>query len=102
MNYLILFVLAFFQNVAFSLVSRSRNRSSIRYHIFASIASNGVWFLTFRSLVTQNMDLSLFVPYCVGTVCGSVWGVKISMRIERWLGAESDSHLKIAAKLSSP
>ena len=40
------------------------------------------------------MNLGLFVPYCVGTVCGSVFGVKASMVIERMLGAESDAHLK--------
>lgn len=89
-----LMVLAFAQNVAFSIVSRSRNRDNITYHMVAAIASNAVWFLTFRQLVTANMSLALFVPYTVGTVAGSVWGVKISMRIERMLGAKSDSHIK--------
>jgi uncharacterized membrane protein YfcA len=91
---LVIMVLAFAQNVSFSIVSRSRNRSSMRYHLFASIASNGVWFLTFRQLVTRDMNLMLFVPYTIGTVAGSLVGVKVSMVIERWLGAESDAHLK--------
>lgn len=98
LNCLILLFLAFVQNIAFSLVSRSRNRSNMTYHVFASIASNGVWFLTFRSLVTQNMSFVLLIPYTIGTVCGSVFGVRISMRIEKWLGAESDSHLKTPPK----
>jgi uncharacterized membrane protein YfcA len=88
-----LMLLSFAQNVAFSLVSRSRNRNNISYHVIASICSNGIWFLTFRYLVTQNMNLTLFVPYTIGTVCGSVFGVKVSQVIERWLHAESDSHL---------
>jgi uncharacterized membrane protein YfcA len=92
--YLSLMLLAFAQNVTFSLVSRSRNRNNMTYHIIASIASNGVWFLTFRHLVTRDMSLDLFIPYTIGTVVGSVLGVKVSMRIERWLGATSDEHIK--------
>jgi len=87
-------LLAFVQNVSFSIVSRSRNRSSVNYHIIASLFSNTLWFLTFRELVTANMDWFLFIPYTLGTVVGSVFGVKISMKIEKWLGAESDKHLK--------
>jgi len=91
---LTLMPLAFVQSVSFSLVSRSRNRNNIQYHIIASIFSNAVWFLTFRELVTADMNLLLFVPYTIGTVSGSVFGVKVSQKIEKWLGAESDSHLK--------
>jgi hypothetical protein len=40
------------------------------------------------------MTWVLFVPYTIGTVSGSVTGQKISMWIERLLGAASDSHLK--------
>lgn len=89
-----LLVLAFAQNTAFSVVSRSRNRDNMTYHVIASVFSNGIWFLTFKQLVTADMTLSLFPVYCVGTVLGSVFGVKVSMLIERWLGAASDSHLK--------
>ena len=89
-----LMLLAFVQSISFSIVSRSRNRNNITYHIIASVFSNAVWFLTFRELVLSNMNLLLFVPYTIGTVIGSVTGVKISQRIEKWLGAESDSHLK--------
>ena len=40
------------------------------------------------------MSLSLFPWYCIGTVIGSLQGVKISMWIEKKLHAESDAHLK--------
>lgn len=86
--------MAFAQNVTFSLVSRSRNRDNVTYHICAAVLSNGVWFLTFRHMITNGMTLAMFLPYTIGTVAGSVFGVKISMIIERWLGAASDSHLK--------
>ena len=92
-THLSILLLAFAQNIAFSLVSRSRNRDSISYHIVAATLSNAVWFLTFRLLVTQNMSLDLFIPYTIGTVAGSVFGVQVSMRIEKLLGARSDSHI---------
>jgi hypothetical protein len=88
-----LMLLAFVQNVSFSIVSRSRNRNSMVYHLIAAIFSNGVWFLTFRYLVTSNMDFALFVPYTIGTVSGSLVGQKISMWIEKLIGATSDGHL---------
>jgi len=88
-----LLLLAFSQNTAFSIVSRSRNRDNISYHIIASVFSNGIWFLTFKHLITANMTLWLFPAYCIGTVAGSVFGVKVSMWIEKILGASSDSHL---------
>ena len=89
-----LMLLAFAQSVSFSIVSRSRNRNNITYHIIASVLSNGIWFATFKNLLTADMNWVLFIPYTVGTVSGSVTGVKISQKIEQWLGAESDSHLK--------
>ena len=89
-----LLLLAYLQNISFSIVSRSRNRSSIKYHLVAAFFSNAVWYLTFRSLVTNNMSLDLFPWYCVGTMFGSVTGVKISMWIEKWLHIGSDDHIK--------
>lgn len=98
MNFLVqslwMMALAFAQNTSFSIVSRSRNRNDMRYHLIAAVASNGIWFLTFRELVTHEMSFTLFIPYTIGTVAGSIFGVKISQHIEKWLGAESDSHLK--------
>lgn len=89
-----LMILAFVQSVSFSIVSRSRNRSSLRYHLIASVFSNGIWFLTFRQLVLANMTMFLFPFYTLGTVAGSLYGVTISMKIESWLQATSDDHIK--------
>lgn len=91
---LIILGLGFVQNISFSIVSRSRNRDNMRYHIIAASMSNGIWFLTFRQLVKSEMSFALFFPYCVGTVAGSVFGVKISMFLEKLLGASADGHLK--------
>lgn len=88
--------LAFAQNVSFSIVSRSRNRDNMTYHLVAAVLSNGVWFLTFRELVQADMTFVLFLPYTIGTVSGSLLGAKVAMVIERWLGATSDGHLRKA------
>ena len=87
-------VLAFIQNISFTLVSRSRNRDNKNFHIVASLFSNAIWFLTFKELITEDMDWYLLFPYIVGTVTGSVYGMKVSMKIEQWLGATADGHIK--------
>lgn len=91
---IIILLLAFIQNISSSIVSRSRNRNNMKYHMIASFFSNTIWFLTFRELVKADMSLVIFVPYVLGTMIGSVTGAKISMKIEKWLGASSDGHLK--------
>jgi hypothetical protein len=90
---LLILVLAFIQNVSFSVVSRSRNRDNVTYHLIAAVFSNTIWFMTMRQLVQADMTFLLFIPYTVGTVSGSLSGVKVSMLIEKWLNARSDSHL---------
>jgi predicted lysophospholipase L1 biosynthesis ABC-type transport system permease subunit len=86
-------LLAFVQNISFSIVSRSRNRDNKKYHIIASLFSNSIWFLTFRELILGEMNYILFIPYVIGTIIGSTFGMSISMKIEKYLGASSDSHL---------
>jgi hypothetical protein len=86
--------LSFLQNVSFALVGRSRNRDNFKYHIIASCFSNTIWFVTFKELIALDMNIIILPFYMVGTVLGSVAGVKISMTIETWLGASTDSHLK--------
>jgi hypothetical protein len=87
---IILMALAFAQNISFSIVSRARNRSSALYHLIAAILSNGVWYATFRVLVTNDMTWLLLIPYTIGTVSGSLTGSQISMYIERLIGAKAD------------
>ncbi len=91
---LYILALAFLQNISFSIVSRARNRDNFTYLIVASVASNLVWFLTFRELVLGEMNLFLLMPYTVGTVAGTLCGTSLSMLVERRLNATSDGHLK--------
>lgn len=89
-SYIYILVIAFIQNVAFSITSRSRNRNNKRYLMIASTFSNGIWFLTFKELVMHDMNFTLFIPYVIGNVFGSVQGVNVSMWIEKKIGALAD------------
>jgi len=40
------------------------------------------------------MNLMLAIPYVIGTIIGSTYGMTISMKIEKLLGASADGHLK--------
>ena len=82
-------VLSFVQNVAFTLVSRARNRNHAGFHATASVFSNGIWFLTMQQLVVAELTTWLLVPYVVGTVTGSLLGARVSQSIERTLGAST-------------
>ena len=88
MIYLSILLLAFIQNISFSIVSRARNRDNSAYHVIAAIFSNGIWFLTFNQLVTRDMSFTLFIPYCAGTVIGSLTGSLISQRIEKFIDSK--------------
>lgn len=88
----LMMIMAYAQNLSFTLVSRSRNRSSFKYHIAASVLSNFTWFITAKYLiVTHGMTWTLMLPYTVATVAGSVTGQKVSMWIEKKIGAVSDA-----------
>ncbi len=90
MNTIVLLVcLAYIQNISFSIVSRARNRDNQAYHMIAAVFSNLIWFATFRILVIADMDWVLFIPYGVGTVAGSLTGAKLSMWIEKKIGAKT-------------
>jgi len=90
----LMMIMAFCQNVSFSIVSRSRNRNSVAYHRIAAIGSNVTWYITAKFLiVTQHMSWLLMVPYTVATVYGSTTGQQISMWIEKKLKLTADSHL---------
>lgn len=89
MSILLVLLLAYVQNIAFSMVSRARNRDNHYYHATMAVFSNGIWFLTMRELVVTDLSLVLILPYIAGTVAGSLTGAEVSMRIERWLGAKA-------------
>jgi len=94
MEFFIISILAFISSVAFSMVSRSRNRDNQTYFVITAIMSNGIWFLTMRHLVVSDLSLTLFIPYVIGSTVGALYGMKTSMFIEKKLNITADGHLK--------
>lgn len=80
MSLLFWFALLVVQNAAFTWVSRARNSGSVGYHAVASVASNGIWFVSQFLLIGMvakpGMPLTEIVTlgavYVAGTVTGSV------------------------------
>lgn len=90
MNLIFLFIVSFFQNMAFTWVSRSRNSGDPKKHFVAATLSNSIWFLcnffiifpeildTVSSGNTMNKFLVMIV-YVLGTTLGSVTMMKINL-----------------------
>ena len=55
MSITLIILLAYVQNISFSMVSRARNRDSQWYHASCSVMSNGLWFATFHLLVVEEV-----------------------------------------------
>lgn len=100
-NIAIVAALSYVQNVSYTLASRARNRSSRAYYIIASVFANLIWFFTLKLVVIdygiEQMSwelLLVLLSYIIGNVLGSLTGMWSSEKIERWLGASTDDHLK--------
>lgn len=58
------------QNFAFTFVSRARNSGSVKRHMWAGVASNGVWFLSqiiIFSKMFKMMTGQYGIPVAIGT-----------------------------------
>jgi hypothetical protein len=85
---------ALLQNSAFTVVSRARQRNHELYLEWASVFSNGIWFLTLSVLVFNDLSSYLLIPYLVGTGIGSLWGQNFAIALENKIGATMESTLK--------
>jgi len=82
MGYILLFFATILQNASFTLVSRARNSNSILFHGFASVLSNGIWFIVVRQVIQDNLDtLYLGITYTIAAVIGSIGMHWLSMNI---------------------
>lgn len=92
LNLVLLAIVAFIQNMAFTWVSRSRNGGDPAYHRYAAWCSNGIWFITtlliwnqiWASLTTGNWwpIVLTFIVYVIATTEGSVLMMKILLKKE--------------------
>lgn len=87
---LIIAGLAFIQNAAYSLQSRASNRTSNLYHFIAAVFATTVFFVSLSYLVYLKVTLAVFLIYIFGTMLGSVYGTRLSLKIEHIIGAVAD------------
>ena len=81
---------AFGQSVSFAIVSRARQRNHDTYLIWASVFSNGIWYLTMNQLALKNITPDKTAPYVVGGVVGSLVGQNVAMHVEKKINARMD------------
>lgn len=82
MNYILLFFVTILQNASFTLVSRARNSKSLLLNGFASVLSNGIWFIVVRNVTQDNVNtLLLGITYTVAATIGSVGMHWLSMNV---------------------
>lgn len=82
MIWVLWFLMLIAQNGAFTLVSRARNSDNIAYHAWASLLSNGVWYLnqfilfaSMAQILAERdwlMGFVTFLVYTGGTMTGSL------------------------------
>jgi hypothetical protein len=98
MSWFIWAVILIAQNFAFTFVSRARNSGSLRRHVVASVASNGIWFTSQFIIFSKMYDLmtgkhGVVVAIATGlfytgfTVLGALIGHHISLKTEKGKGA---------------
>jgi hypothetical protein len=92
LSLVVLAVVAFMQNMAFTWVSRSRNSGDPNYHRYAALSSNGIWFITTLLIWNQlfgaltqgewwKIALTGLV-YVIATTEGSVLMMKVLLKTE--------------------
>jgi hypothetical protein len=87
---MVLFVVAFIQNMAFTLVSRSRNSGDPKRHFKAALGSNSIWFfcnyfILFPELMKIINDGNIWLKiifmavYVTATSLGSVFMMNMNL-----------------------
>jgi len=90
---ILLAIVAFIQNMFFTLVSRSRNSQDPNYHRYCAWGSNGVWFIC-QVMIVKNIwtaihagqwwyALAAGIVYSLATTEGSVLMMKRLIKTER-------------------
>ena len=108
----ILAIVSFCQNMAFTLVSRSRNSGDPHYHRWAAWGSNGIWLICYLMIWSKVWGafestnyvemIPLFLVYVLATAEGSVFMMKILLKKEkgaRRVGAQAQDQMKEQVQL---
>ena len=89
MKWVVWALILILQNASTTWASRARNSGSVAYHSIASVASNGIWFISFTILTDSVLKAAsqeslsnwifLFLFYTTFTVTGATLAHYLSM-----------------------
>lgn len=88
--FLKMFGLAFLQNASFTLVSRARNSTSLKFNFTASVLSNAIFILVLKD-ISNNDNNMINLGYILGGAIGNVAMQYISMKYIEKNGEDSKS-----------
>lgn len=88
MDLLVIVLASFFQNMAFTWSSRSRNSGDPAYHFRVALLSNGLYILLLSRVIRSVFDpaqstLLVIAAYTFSTAAGSATMMKILLRTEK-------------------
>ncbi|HUO75739.1 MAG TPA: hypothetical protein VMU12_02400 [Candidatus Paceibacterota bacterium] len=84
---LALLAVSVIQAWSFTIVSRARQRNNQQYLAWASVFSNGIWYVCMHYLAQGKITLEKAAPYLVGNASGSLVGQNVAMKVEQATGA---------------
>lgn len=87
---LMLLLVCVAQAWSFTIVSRARQRDNQQYLAWASVFSNGIWYICMHYLAQGKITLEKAAPYLVGNAGGSLVGQNVAMKVEQATGALMD------------
>lgn len=86
---------------SFTIVSRARQRNNQQYLAWASVFSNGIWYVCMHYLAQGKITLEKAAPYLVGNAGGSLLGQNVAMKVEQATGALMDEPTPQSAAVSA-
>lgn len=93
---LMLFAVCVVQAWSFTIVSRARQRNNQQYLAWASVFSNGIWYVCMHYLAQGKITLEKAAPYLIGNAGGSLLGQNVAMKVEQLTGALMDQPAKVS------
>ena len=74
------------------MMGRARNRNNLVYHGILVAASNLLWIVFMKELISS--DTMTMIYGSIGSTIGAICGQPLSMYVENLIGAKSDEHIK--------
>jgi hypothetical protein len=76
--------LGYLQNTTYTMQSRGATRNHNGYHAIGAVLASFTFFASLRVLVLHDLPLVLLAPYMFMTVLGTLHGVRVCIRIEKF------------------